>query len=70
MHILFRAAILILILPTPALAYFDTYTFSMVLQAMEASLAGGAVVLKLYWDKIVGFFRRFKGPVTKDSVKK
>ena len=57
-------AALILAFPVPAYAYFDASTVSMVLQAAIAGLAGGLIVLKLYWKSFIGFFRK-----SKDSAK-
>ena len=41
---------------TPAQAYLDPGTGSMMLQAIIGAIAGGLVVLKIYWQKIRRFF--------------
>jgi hypothetical protein len=45
---------------SPAWAYLDPGTGSMMLQLMLASIAGGLVVIKMYWHKIKKFFSRDK----------
>ena len=42
-------------LATPAHAYLDPGTGSMVLQLLLGGLAGALMVVKLYWEKIKGF---------------
>jgi hypothetical protein len=39
-------------------AYLDPGTGSMILQAIVATLAGAAVAITAYWQKIRSFFRR------------
>ena len=46
-----------LLLPAPAYAYLDPGSGSLVLQAMLAGAAGAAVVIKMYWKKLVSRFR-------------
>ena len=43
-----------------AFAYLDAGTGSMVLQAIVGAIAGGLVVLKIYWARIKGFFSASK----------
>ncbi len=43
-------------LAAPAHAYLDPASGSMFLQMILGGLAGIAVVVKLYWHKILGFF--------------
>ena len=38
----------------PAFAYIDPGTGSMILQGLIGAVAGGLVVAKIYWSKIVG----------------
>ncbi len=45
-------------LSRPAFAYLDPGTGSIILQLLLGGLAGGAVVAKLYWHKLKGFFVR------------
>lgn len=42
----------------PAFAYLDPGTGSIILQLLLGGVAGGAVVAKLYWHKLKGFFVR------------
>ncbi len=39
-------------------------TGSIMLQALFGGIAGGLVVLKLYWHRIKAFFKREKAPET------
>jgi hypothetical protein len=43
---------LVLVWPTPAHAYLDLGTGSMVLQVAVASLMAGLFTLKIYWRKL------------------
>jgi hypothetical protein len=45
-------------LSTPAHAYLDAGTGSMLLQLLMGGAAGVLVVGRLYWQSIKGFFRR------------
>ena len=49
---------------TPALAYLDPFTGSVLLQLTLGAIAGVTVAAKLYWMKIKQFFLRLsvKGP--------
>lgn len=55
-----RATLLILLTLTawafPAQAYLDPASGSMFLQLLLGGLAGVAVVLKLYWHRLLGLF--------------
>lgn len=42
------------------LAYLDPGTGSIILQSLVAGFFGALVLLKIYWGKITGFFRRDK----------
>ncbi len=46
--------LLLLVYPTPAHAYLDLGTGSMVLQAAVAGLMAGLFTLKIYWRKLRG----------------
>jgi hypothetical protein len=48
---------------TPAHAYLDPTTGSILLQGLLAGAAGLTVVLRLYWGRVRGFFRRLTGRV-------
>ena len=43
-----------LIAPSSAHAYLDAGTGSMIIQAVIATVAGSAVLLRLYWAKLKG----------------
>jgi hypothetical protein len=42
---------------TTASAYLDPGTGSMILQAVIGAVAGALIVIKLYWYKLVAFFK-------------
>lgn len=46
--------------PLPALAYIDAGSGSMLLQLLLAGLAGAAVMIKLWWNRLKLLFRRKK----------
>ena len=50
------SAVFLMEAPTPAYAYLDPGTFSIMLQLLLGSIAGGLVIAKLYWNKIKSFF--------------
>lgn len=52
----------VLMMPGHALAYTDSGTISMVIQLIVGGLAGGLMALKLYWERIVDFFKKRQGP--------
>ena len=51
---------LFLLWPTLAHAYLDPGTTSMILQALISVLVGGAIAIKVYWNKVKAFFLRFR----------
>jgi hypothetical protein len=53
--------VLAIINATPAYAYLDAGTGSMILQLLLGGLAGLAVVGKLYWSNTKEFFRKWFG---------
>lgn len=46
----------------PAHAYLDPATGSIVLQAVLAGIAAGALALKTFWHRLKGLFGRGGGP--------
>jgi hypothetical protein len=39
-------------------AYFDPGSGSLIIQLLIAALLGGAILIKAFWGKISGFFRK------------
>ena len=48
--------LLLVVMPTPAYAYLDAGTGSMILQLLLGGVGGALVVFKLYWFKIKRIF--------------
>lgn len=48
--------ILSIVLTSPASAYLDPGTGSMVLQLLLGGVAGALVIIKLYWQRLKGMF--------------
>jgi hypothetical protein len=48
---------------TPAHAYLDPGAGSMLLQLLLGGLAGLVVLAKLYWRRLIGFFKRSREDV-------
>lgn len=44
--------------PSPAFAYLDGATVSLILQAVTGAIASALLFGKIYWSKLVGFFGR------------
>ena len=53
---------LIVCLAPPAHAYIDPTAGGFLLQALLAGTAGVAVVFRLYWKRVVAFFRKKAPP--------
>ncbi len=49
-------AFFMLLTTSSAYAYLDAGTGSIILQLLLGGLAGAAVILKLFWHKILGIF--------------
>lgn len=47
-----------MIYPTPAYGYLDPGTGSMILQGLAAAFFGAAFAVKMYWSKLIAFFKR------------
>ncbi len=60
MH-LFLLVLIIAFFPAQASAYIDPGAGNMVLQTIVAILAAGAVAIKMFWLRIVNFFRLIFG---------
>ena len=51
----------VFLFPDPAYAtYIDPGTGSLILQSIFGVIAGGLIVLKLYWNRLNGFFSSFR----------
>ena len=55
--IYFSLVLVLFLFVVDAYAYIDLGTGSYMLQLMIGSLLGAAYVLKVYWRKVLGFFR-------------
>lgn len=51
------AVIFLILLSSPCYAYLDGGSTSMFLQLIFGGLAGGIVFFKLYWRKLISFFK-------------
>ena len=47
----------VFLIPIPAMAYLDPGSGSMLLQLLLGGTAGLIVVIKLYWQSLVSFFK-------------
>ena len=56
-----------ILISTPAYAYLDPGTGSILLQGLLGGLAGAAVFLKLYWHKLLSLFGRKKSDDTNEN---
>lgn len=45
-------------LSRPAFAYLDPGSGSMILQLLLGGIAGGIMMVKLYWERVTNIFRR------------
>ena len=51
---------MIVVNPTDALAYIDGTSGGLLIQLLLGGLAGVGVIVKLYWHKLIGIFRKEK----------
>ena len=58
--ILLLSVIILFLTVQPAYAYIDPGTGSVILQAIVGLFFAGAVTMKIYWGKIISFFKRDK----------
>lgn len=49
---------------SPAYAYLDPATATIILQVIIGAIAGGIVYVKLYWDKVKKIFNKIRGKST------
>ena len=63
--VVFLFVLAVLAVPAPARAYLDPASGSLILQVLLGGIAGAALVLKLFWRKVLGFFGR--NPSRKDE---
>lgn len=56
------AVALFLMAPVPAYAYLDPASGSILLQIVLGGLAGGAVILKIFWGRVRGLFGARNAP--------
>jgi len=52
------AAMICFAVTTPAYAYLDPGTGSLILQAVIGVIAGALVALRIYWDRVKSFIKR------------
>lgn len=45
---------------SPAYAYLDPGTASLILQSILGAIGAGFVILSMYWRKFIGFFKKKK----------
>jgi hypothetical protein len=55
-------ASLLCVVSTPAYAYLDPGTGSIILQGLIATIAVAGLTIKTYWHKILSFFGKDAGP--------
>jgi hypothetical protein len=51
-------------------AYLDAGTGSLIIQAIIGGLVGIGVILKVYWGKVVGIFKKKDAGETKKTAEK
>jgi hypothetical protein len=57
-YLAITAAIFFVTMPSPAHAYIDPVTTSIVLQVLVGGVAAGLVAFRQFRDRVLGFFRR------------
>ena len=57
-----------LVIATPAMAYIDPGSGSMILQVILAGILGGLFAIKVFWQRVKAFFKALFGKKT-DSPK-
>lgn len=58
MYLVMFLVLVVVVCPTAAWAYIDPSAGSIVLQLLLGGLAGAAVIFKLYYRRLIGFFGR------------
>ncbi len=61
--LLFGTLLFLAIAVTPVHAYLDPGTGSFILQMILGGVAGAALLVKVYWQKFMGFFSSDSGSV-------
>ena len=51
---------IIVVSPTDAFAYIDGTSGGLLIQLLLGGIAGVGVIVKLYWRKLIGIFRKEK----------
>jgi hypothetical protein len=51
-----------------AQAYLDPGSGSFIIQVLIAALAGALLTLRVFWDRIIGFFRKSDAPPAEESI--
>lgn len=67
MPILYYAAFFYLFTTTPAYAYLDPGTGSLILQALIAGIAAGLTAIKIFWTKISMTWNKILGKTPKEN---
>lgn len=65
--ILFLLTVFLFVAPMKAQAYLDPGTGSYITQVLIGFVAGGAYLLKIYWNKLKDFIQDMKEKKTKDK---
>jgi len=58
LHLAVSAGLFFVTMATPAHAYIDPVTASIVLQVLVGGIAAGLVAFRQFRDRVLGFFRR------------
>lgn len=64
------SALCLIVMTDTAYAYLDPGTGSILLQGLIAGIAGGLVVMRLYWAKVKSFFSSNKKEKEDDKADK
>lgn len=67
MRVYFLLFLLMFAWPRSSHAYIDPGSGSYMFQFLIASLVAGAFAAKIYWQKIIGYFGRFRSRKKQDN---